>query len=86
MKLVVVFGKVLALAGWLWGIGSLVAPASVPAPEAGRMLFFGLLAVHVAEAFIFAKNLLTETGGTIGYHVSQLLVFGYFHVLGARYG
>ncbi|MEM9728244.1 MAG: hypothetical protein AAF997_06645 [Myxococcota bacterium] len=86
MKLVVAFGKVLALAGWLWGLGSLVAPASVPAPEAGRMLFFGLLAVHVAEAFIFAKNLVAEAGGTVAHHASQLLVFGYFHVLGVRYG
>lgn len=86
MKLFVAFGKLLALAGWLWGIGSLVAPASVPAPEAGRMLFFGLLAVHVAEAYIFGKNLVAEAGGTLGQHVTQLLVFGYFHVLGVRYG
>ena len=86
MKFVIVFGKVLALAGWLWGIGSFVAPGSVPAPDIGRMLFFGLLAVHVAEAFVFAKNLVAEVGGTMGQHVSQLLIFGYFHVLDSRYG
>ncbi|MGB5809814.1 MAG: hypothetical protein WBG86_04735 [Polyangiales bacterium] len=66
MKLVVALGKVIALAGWLWGIASLVTPTMVPAPEVGKMLFFGLLAVHVAEAFIFAKRLVAESGGSMG--------------------
>lgn len=86
MKLVVAFGKVIALAGWFWGLGSLVTPNMVPAPEVGRMVFFGLLAVHVAEAFIFAKRLTEEAGGAVSHHAWQLLVFGYFHVMGTRYG
>ena len=86
MKLVIAFGKLIALAGWFWGIGSLIAPATVPAPEIGRWVFFGLLAVHVAESIIFAKKLAEEAGGTVGSHVGQLMVFGYFHVMGVRHG
>jgi uncharacterized protein YhhL (DUF1145 family) len=86
MKLAVAFGKVGVLAAWAWGLLSFVSAGSVPNPEIGRMVFLGLLAVHAAEAFIFAKTLEKERGGSIGGHVGKLLVFGYFHVLGARYG
>ena len=86
MKLAIALAKVLVLGLWLWGVASFVAPASVPAPEIGRMVFLGLLAVHVGEAFVFAKTLLSEAGGSLGMHVWQLLVFGYFHVMGVRYG
>jgi uncharacterized protein YhhL (DUF1145 family) len=86
MKLVIALGKVGALAVWAWGILSFIAPASVPAPGIGQMVFFGLLAVHIAEAFAFAKGLAAEDGGTVGSHVGKLMVFGYFHVLGVRYG
>ena len=47
---------------------------------------WGLLAVHVGEAFAFAKGLAAEDGGTVGGHVGKLLIFGYFHVMGVRYG
>lgn len=86
MKLAIALGKVGALAAWAWGILSFLAPASVPAPGIGQMIFLGLLAVHIAEAFAFAKGLAAEDGGTVGSHVGKLLVFGYFHVLGVRYG
>ena len=43
-------------------------------------------AVHAAEAFIFAKLLSAEDGGPMGGHVGKLLVFGYLHVMGVRYG
>ena len=86
MKLVVAIGKVVVLAVWMWGLLSFILPTSVPEPEIGRMVFFGLLAVHVAEAVIFAKVLSSEDGGPVGGHVGKLLVFGYMHVLGVRYG
>ena len=86
MKLAIALGKVAVLAIWLWGLASFVSPASVPAPEIGRMVFLGLLAVHAGEAFAFAKTLLSEAGGSLGGHVGQLLVFGYLHVMGVRYG
>ena len=86
MKLAIALGKVGALAAWTWGILSFLAPASVPSPGIGQMVFFGLLAVHIAEAFAFAKGLAAEDGGTVGSHVGKLLVFGYFQVLGVRYG
>jgi hypothetical protein len=70
---------------WFWGLASFVSPASVPAPDIGRMVFLGLLAVHVGEAFVFAKPMLAEGGGSLGTHVWQLLVFGYFHVMSVRY-
>ncbi|MEM7436630.1 MAG: hypothetical protein AAF436_15855 [Myxococcota bacterium] len=85
MKPVVIFGKLLVLAGWFWGIASFIAPGSVPRPDIGRMMVLGLLAVHVAEAFVFAKKLASEDGGSVGQHVGQLMVFGYLHVLGVRY-
>ena len=47
--------------------------------------FLGLLAVHVAEAFVFTKTLAAEDGAPAGAHVGKLLVFGYFHVMGVRY-
>jgi hypothetical protein len=50
------------------------------------MVALGLLAVHVAEAFVFSKSLAAEDGGTVGGHVWKLLVFGYVHVMGVRYG
>jgi uncharacterized protein YhhL (DUF1145 family) len=86
MKFAVAIGKVAVLAAWLWGLASFVVPTTVPSPEIGRMVFFGLLAVHVAEAFIFSKTLAGEHGGSAGKHAGQLLIFGYFHVLGVRYG
>jgi len=86
MKLAIALGKIVVLAGWAWGILSFLAPASVPEPGIGQMVFFGLLAVHVAEAFAFAKGLAAEDGGTVSSHVGKLLVFGYFHVMGVRHG
>ncbi len=86
MKLAVAIGKVVVLAAWLWGLAAFVVPTTVPAPEIGRMVFFGLLAVHVAEAFMFSKTLASEAGGSSAQHAGQLLVFGYFHVLAVRYG
>ena len=86
MKLAIALGKVVVLAVWLWGLGSFVAAASVPAPEIGRLAFLGLLAVHVGEAYAFGKSLVAEAGGTLARHVGQLLVFGYLHVMGVRYG
>lgn len=86
MKLVIAFGKVAVLAGWAWGALSFIAPASVPAPGVGQPFLLGLLAVHAAEAFAFAKTLASEDGGSIGGHVGKLLVFGYFHVMSVRQG
>jgi uncharacterized protein YhhL (DUF1145 family) len=86
MKLAVAIGKVIVLAAWMWGLLSFVLPTNVPAPEIGRMVFLGLLAVHVAEALIFAKTLASEDGRPASSHVGKLLVFGYLHVLGVRYG
>ena len=86
MKLTVAIGKVVVLALWMWALLSFILPAEVPAPEIGRMVLFGLLAVHAAEALIFAKTLASEAGGSVGSHVGKLLVFGYFHVMGTRYG
>jgi len=86
MKLAIALGKVVVLAGWAWGILSFLAPASVPEPGIGQMVFLGLLAIHAAEAFVFAKSLAAEDGGSVGSHAGKLLVFGYFHVLGVRYG
>jgi uncharacterized protein YhhL (DUF1145 family) len=85
MKLAVAMGKVLVLALWTWSTLSFVLPSSVPAPTIGRMVFLGLLAVHAAEASIFAKTLASEAGGSIASHVGRLVVFGYFHVMGTRY-
>lgn len=86
MKLAVALGKVVVLAAWVWGFLSFLTPTMVPEPSIGRMVFLGLLAVHVAEAFAFAKNLTAEKGGTVASHAGKLLVFGYFHVLTLRYG
>ena len=86
MKLAIALGKVAVLAVWAWGILSFLAPESVPEPGIGQMVFFGLLAIHVAEAFIFAKRLAAEDGGTVGSHAGKLMVFGYLHVAGVRYG
>jgi len=86
MKLAIALGKVVVLAVWAWGLGSFVTPGSVPAPDIGRLVVLGLLAVHVGEAIAFGKGLVVEVGGTLGSHVSQLLIFGYLHVMGVRYG
>ncbi len=86
MKLAVAIGKVAVLAGWMWGLLSFMLPTTVPEPEIGRMVFLGLLAVHAAEAFIFAKTLASEDGAPVGGHAGKLLIFGYFHVMGVRYG
>ncbi len=85
MKLVVALGKVITLAGWAWGLSSFLTPTMVPVPDIGRMGLFGLLAVHIAEAFAFAKGLAAESGGSVGNHAWRLLLFGYFHVMGVRY-
>jgi len=86
MKLAIALGKVAVLALWTWCILSFLAPTTVPEPAIGKMVFLGLLAVHVGEAFAFAKGLAAEDGGTVGSHVGKLLIFGYFHVMGVRYG
>lgn len=86
MKLAIALGKIVVLATWAWGALSFIVPGSVPQPGIGQTVFLGLLAVHAAEAFIFARKLAAEDGGSLGAHVGKLLVFGYFHVLGVRYG
>jgi uncharacterized protein YhhL (DUF1145 family) len=86
MKLAIAIGKVVVLAAWMWGLLSFILPAGVPEPEIGRMVFLGLLAVHAAEAFIFAKALSSEDGAPTSGHAGKLLIFGYFHVMGVRYG
>lgn len=86
MKLAIAIGKVFVLAGWAWGMVSFIAPTEVPRAGIGQMVFLGLLAVHAGEAFAFAKGLAAEDGGSLGRHAWKLLVFGYFHVLGVRYG
>ena len=83
MKVAIAVGKLGVLALWAWGIASFVAPTAVPAPEIGRMVFLGLLAVHVVEVFAFARKL-TAAGGSLGGHAWQLLVFGFLHVLGQK--
>ena len=86
MKLIVALGKVATLAIWTWSILSFLTPAMVPEPSIGKMVFLGLLAVHAGEAFAFAKGLAAKDGGSVGSHVGKLMVFGYFHVMGVRYG
>jgi uncharacterized protein YhhL (DUF1145 family) len=86
MKLAIALGKVVVLATWTWGILSFLTPTVVPEALVGKMVFLGLLAVHAGEAFAFAKGLGAEDGGSIGSHVGRLLVFGYLHVMGVRYG
>lgn len=86
MKLAIAFGKVLTLAGWAWGVLAFLAPTQVPMPGIGQVFLFGLIAVHLGEAFAFAKGLTSEDGGSVGSHAGRLLIFGYFHVLGVRYG
>ena len=86
MKLVVALGKVAVLAVWTWGLLSFLTPTMVPQASIGKMVSLGLLAVHAAEAFAFAKGLAAEDGGSAGSHASKLMVFGYLHVMGVRYG
>ncbi|MFW2387170.1 MAG: hypothetical protein ACN4G0_02460 [Polyangiales bacterium] len=86
MKLAIALGKIIVLAAWAWGTLSFIAPGSVPRPGIGQTLLLGLLAVHLAEAFVFAKKLAAEDGGSVGAHARKVLVFGYIHVLGVRYG
>jgi uncharacterized protein YhhL (DUF1145 family) len=86
MKLIVALGKVATLAIWTWSILSFLTPAMVPEPSIGKMVFLGLLAVHAGEAFAFAKGLAAKDGGSVSSHVGKLMVFGYFHVMGVRYG
>jgi uncharacterized protein YhhL (DUF1145 family) len=86
MKLAIAIGKVFVLAVWAWSILSFITPTEVPRAGIGQMVFLGLLAVHAGEAFAFAKGLAAEDGGSLGGHAWKLLVFGYFHVLGVRYG
>jgi uncharacterized protein YhhL (DUF1145 family) len=86
MKLVIALGKVAVLAVWTWGLLSFLTPTMVPQASIGKMVFLGLLAVHAAEAFAFAKGLAAEDGGSAGSHASKLMVFGYLHVMGVRYG
>ncbi len=86
MKLAIAFGKILVLAAMTWGLLSYLTPTMVPAPSVGKMVFLGLLAVHVAEAAVFARGLATERGGTVAHHAGQLMLFGYLHVLQLRYG
>ena len=85
MKLAIAIGKVVILAAWTWGLLSFLAPSTVPLPSIGRMLVLGLLAVHLAEAFGFAKGLAAEDGGSVGQHAWKLVMFGYLHVLAVRY-
>jgi uncharacterized protein YhhL (DUF1145 family) len=86
MKLIIALGKVITLAIWTWSILSFLTPAMVPEPSIGKMVFLGLLVVHAGEAFAFAKGLAAKDGGSVGSHVGKLMVFGYFHVMGVRYG
>lgn len=86
MKLAIALGKIVVLAAWGWGILSYIVPSSVPLPGIGQAVLLGLVAIHVAEAFIFSKSLAAEAGGSAGSHAAKLFVYGYFHLLSVRYG
>ena len=86
MKLAIALGKVVVLAVWAWGAASFLTPAAVPKAGVGQAVLLGLMAVHSAEAFVFAKTLANEDGGPVDRHAGKLLVFGYFHVMAVRYG
>lgn len=86
MKLAIALGKVTVLAVWTWGLLSFLIPTIVPETSIGKMVFLGLVAVHAAEAFAFAKGLADEDGGSVRSHAGKLAVFGYLHVMGVRYG
>ena len=44
-----------------------------------QYLFFGLLLAHGAECLVFLRRM-RAAGGSLGHHVVQTMLFGFFHV------
>lgn len=45
----------------------------------GRAVFVVMLAAHVLEFLVFHRKLLSY-GGTLGHHLVQVLLYGFFHI------
>ena len=75
----VTFGKLLVAIVWLAAAWAFLLPESHAWAATGRLLFFGLLAVHGVEALAFLPRL-RAAGGSLAGHVVQTLLFGFLHV------
>jgi|GEM_PF-969875 len=72
-------GKIALIATWTFCLGSFfIVPESTLA-GVGRMVFFGMAAIHALECAIFLPAIRRAEGG-IASHCAQILAFGFLHL------
>jgi hypothetical protein len=72
-------GKILLIVTWAYGLGSFfIAPESTIA-SVGRLVFWGMAAVHVVECAIFFPAI-RRAGGGVGSHLARVFAFGFLHL------
>jgi len=72
-------GKIVLIATWAFCLGSFfIAPESTIA-GLGRLVFWGMAAIHVIEFLIFLPAI-RRAGGSLASHFAQILAFGFLHL------
>jgi hypothetical protein len=72
-------GKIFLITTWAFCFGSFfIAPESTIA-GLGRLVFWGMAAIHVIEFAIFLPAI-RRAGGSLASHFAQILAFGFLHL------
>lgn len=72
-------GKIILIVTWAYALGSFfIAPESTVA-AIGRVIFWGMAAIHVAECLIFLPAI-RRAGGSMVSHFAQIFAFGFLHL------
>lgn len=72
-------GKIILIVTWAYGLASFfIAPESTIA-AIGRVIFWGMAAIHVVECLVFLPAL-RRAEGSLGSHFAQVFAFGFLHL------
>ena len=72
-------GKMFLIVIWAYGLASFfIAPESTVA-GVGRLVFWGMAAIHVIECAVFFPAI-RRAGGSLGSHLAQVFAFGFLHL------
>ena len=72
-------GKIFLIITWAYGLGSFVIAPESTAAGVGRLLFWGMAAIHVIECAVFLPAI-RRAEGSIGSHLAQVFAFGFLRL------
>jgi uncharacterized protein YhhL (DUF1145 family) len=72
-------GKIVLIVTWAYGLGSFFIAPDSTAAAVGRVIFWGMAAIHVVECLVFLPAL-RRAGGSLASHAAQVFAFGFLHL------